>query len=173
VAGSGPVIFTVCGVQSTAIICHDLRYPEVVRLAVGAGARIVFIANNEAGLERENKQLGYRSMHVSRATENYVFAVMTNAPADAEHFGRKNSSHGNSKIIDPLGNVLVEAGHFEERLITADIDLSQADGNTVRRVLGEDEKTWGRYGKGAEHPRLAAWLAEGVKLVTRLEPGNE
>ena len=170
VAGSGPVIFTVCGVEATSIICHDLRYPELVRLGVAAGARLVFIANNEAGLDNERKQLGYRSMQVSRATENYVFAVMANPPEDPEQFGRKNSSHGNSKIVDPLGNVLDEAGHFEERLVSAEIDLAESDGNPVRRVLGEDEKTWGRYDTVPEHPAIAAWLKEGVKLVTRIEP---
>ncbi len=106
-AGTGPNVFTLCGVDATVIICHDLRYPELVRLGVAAGARIVFIANNESGLQREDKLLGYRSMQISRAAENYVYAVMANAPADRKTFGRQNSSHGNSKIVDPLGNVLL------------------------------------------------------------------
>ena len=170
VAGTGPVIFTVAGVDATCIICHDLRYPELVRLGVAAGARIVFIANNEAGLDREDKQLGYRSMQIARATESMVFAVMANAPADARRFGRPNSSHGNSKIIDPLGNVLDEAGWFEERLVTAAIDLTAADGSPPRRVLGELESSWGRYDQVPEQPALARWMREGVKLVTRLGP---
>ena len=61
-AGRGPVIFTVAGIEATVIICHDLRYPELTRLAVTAGAKIVFIANNESGITSENKQLGYRSL---------------------------------------------------------------------------------------------------------------
>ena len=42
------------------------------RLAVAAGARIVFMPNNEGGLPAEDKLEGYRAMQVSRATENMV-----------------------------------------------------------------------------------------------------
>ena len=167
-AGSGPVIFRICGIDCTAIICHDLRYPELVRLGVAAGARIVFIANNEAGLDREDKQLGYRSMQISRATENYVFGVMANPPADPAGFGRYNSSHGNSKIIDPLGNVLDEAGWFEERLVTADLDMSKADASVVLRTMGTDPASNRRYGSGPEHEAYAAWIKQGLSLVKRL-----
>ena len=109
-AGEGPVIFRIAGVEATVIICHDLRYPELARLAVTAGARIVFIANNESGITAEHKQLGYRSMQISRATENLVYSVMSNCPADRENVTRPNCSHGNSKIVDPMGNVIDEAG---------------------------------------------------------------
>ena len=71
-AGSGPVVFEVQGVKATVLICHDLRYPEFIRLAVAAGARIVFMPNNEGGLPAEDKLEGYRAMQVSRATENMV-----------------------------------------------------------------------------------------------------
>ncbi|MCK4276675.1 MAG: carbon-nitrogen hydrolase family protein, partial [Phycisphaerae bacterium] len=72
--GPGPVVFKVAGVLATVIICHDLRYPELVRLPVAAGAQIVFIANNESGIECENKLSGYRAMQIARGTENYVFS---------------------------------------------------------------------------------------------------
>ena len=67
--------------------------------------------------------LGYRSMQISRATENMVYVVMCNAAAEVDDMKRAGTSHGNSKIVDPLGNVLDEAGSFEERLVTADLDL--------------------------------------------------
>ena len=168
-AGSGPVIFRVGGVDATVMICHDLRYPELIRLGVAAGARIVFIANNESGLEAENKLLGYRSMQISRATENYVYAVMANAPADPQDFGRHNSSHGNSKIVDPLGNVLDEAGAFEERLVMAELDLRQANRQPSLRTLGKDPQVKKAYGVACEHASYAAWMREGVKLVRRLD----
>ena len=66
-AGEGPVVFRIAGVDATVIICHDLRYPELARLGVAAGAQIVFIANNESGLTSEQKLLGYRSMQISRS----------------------------------------------------------------------------------------------------------
>lgn len=156
-AGSGPVIFRVAGVEATAIICHDLRYPELPRLAVAAGARIVFIANNESGLSAEHKLLGYRSMQISRATENMVYAVMANAPADSNAMHRHNASHGNSMIVDPPGNVLDEAGHFEERLVLAQVDMTQATGEPAQRTLGD------------EHPQYAEWMRAGLHLVRRLD----
>ena len=59
-AGSGPVIFRLWGVECTCLICHDLRYPELTRLGVTAGARIVFMPNNEGGLISEDKLQGYK-----------------------------------------------------------------------------------------------------------------
>ncbi len=170
-AGSGPVIFTICGVEATAIICHDLRYPELTRLGVAAGARIVFIANNESGLTAEYKLLGYRSMQISRATENLVYAVMANAPADAQDMQRSNASHGNSMIVDIWGEVLDEAGSFEERLVTARLDLSKSTGGPARRTMGEDGGEQ-MYGTACEHPTYAAWIRTGVALVQRLD-GSE
>jgi omega-amidase len=167
-AGSGPVIFNVCGVEATAIICHDLRYPELTRLGVTAGARIVFIANNESGLSAEHKLLGYRSMQISRATENLCYAVMANAPADADNMHRFNASHGNSMIVDPAGNALDEAGSFEERLVMARIDLRKATGNSARRTLGESDSLQ-VYGTDCEHPGYAEWIRSGLSLVRRLD----
>ena len=170
-AGSGPVIFNVCGVEATAIICHDLRYPELTRLGVAAGARIIFIANNESGLTAEYKLLGYRSMQISRATENLAYAVMANAPADAQDMDRSNASHGNSMIVDLWGDVLDEAGSFEERLVVARLDLSKGTGGPARRTLGEEGGAK-LYGTDCEHPAYAEWIRSGLKLVRRLDGGS-
>lgn len=171
-AGSGPVVFRICGVEATVIICHDLRYPELVRLAVAAGARIVFIANNESGLTAEHKLLGYRSMQISRATENLAYAVMANAPADADNLRRDNASHGNSMIVDAWGNVLDEAGSFEQRLVVARLDLRQATGEPALRTLGESD-SHEVYGTDCEHPAYAEWIRAGLRLVRRLDGGGE
>jgi predicted amidohydrolase len=168
-AGEGPVVFRIAGVESTVIICHDLRYPELVRLAVAAGARVVFIANNESGITQENKLLGYRSMQISRATENLVYSVMCNSPADPEDVDRPNCSHGNSKIVDPLGNVLDEATVFEERLVIADLQLDEATGGPATRTLGENPATQKLYGVDCENDAYAAWIRAGLKLVRRLD----
>lgn len=167
-AGSGPVIFRVVGVDATVLICHDLRYPELTRLGVAAGAQIVFIANNEAGLATEKKLLGYRSMQISRATENLVYSVMANAPAVADAMNRRNSSHGNSKIVDPLGNVLDEAGSFEERLVLAELDLDQASRESALRTIGKDADSNKLYDVVSEHPAYADWIKAGLKMVRRL-----
>jgi predicted amidohydrolase len=168
-AGQGPVIFTVAGVESTVIICHDLRYPELARLGVAAGAQIVFIANNESGIVSENKLLGYRSMQISRATENLVYSVMSNSPADPQDITRGNNSHGNSKIADPLGNVLDEASVFEERLVVSSLDLKKASRSPVTRTMGRNQNTLKIYGTAVENPEFTKWIKEGLNMVRRLD----
>ncbi len=168
-AGTGPVIFRVAGVEATVIICHDLRYPELVRLAVAAGAKIVFIANNESGITKENKLLGYRSMQISRATENLVYSVMSNCPADPDDIDRPNCSHGNSKIVEPLGNVIDEATVFEERLVTGELKIKVATASVVTRTLGENDGMAKLYGVACENPAYAEWMKAGLKMVRRLD----
>jgi len=167
--GSGPVIFTVAGVEATVIICHDLRYPGLVRLGVAAGAQIVFIANNESGLFHEMKLLGYRSMQIARATENMVYSVMANAAADPEDIKRYNCSHGNSKIVDPLGNIVDESGSFEERLVIGEVNLKRAHRSTVLRTIGENKYLNEYYDVTCENPAYRDWMKSGLKLVKRLD----
>ena len=168
-AGEGPVVFRIAGVDATVIICHDLRYPELARLGVAAGARIVFIANNESGLDQEKKLLGYRSMQISRATENGVFAVMCNAPADPHDITRLDASHGNSMIVDPAGNVMDEAGAFEQRLVTATLDLKLASRTFPLRTLAQNREILERYKTDCENPQMRDWIRAGLKLVRRLD----
>ena len=170
--GAGPVIFSVAGVEATVIICHDLRYPALARLGVAAGAQIVFIANNESGVTYENKLLGYRSMQIARATENNVYSVMANPPADPMDTERYNCSHGNSSIVDPLGNMIDEAGSYEERLVVGTIDLNKAARSTVLRTMGENKSINEYYGVEYENLKYKNWVREGLKLVTRLDGHN-
>jgi len=74
---------------------------------------------------------------------------MANAPVNPQTLG---GSHGNSKVIHPDGNVLVEAGHFEERLVTATIRIADASRSVARRAV-KDETI------------LRAWMESGVQLV--------
>ncbi len=142
-------VYKLAGVKSCFIICHDVRYPELVRLPAVAGAQICYFSSHESGLKHEYKLSAYHAMPVARATENSIFCVMANAPADPQTL---RGSHGNSKIIHPDGNVLVEAGYFQERLVTANIKVSDATRRIARRAA-EDNTI------------LKQWLNEGIELV--------
>lgn len=142
-------VYKLAGVKSCFIICHDVRYPELVRLPAVAGAQICYFCSHESGLKHEHKLSAYRAMPIARATENSIFCVMANAPADPQTLG---GSHGNSKIIHPDGNVLVEAGYFQERLVAANIKIGDASRGIARRAA--DDETI-----------LKQWLNEGVNLV--------
>jgi predicted amidohydrolase len=142
-------VYEVAGVKSCFIICHDVRYPELVRLPAIAGAQVCYFCSNESGLREEYKLSAYQAMPIARATENGIFCIMANAPADPRTLA---GSHGNSKVIHPDGNVLVEAGYFEERLVIATIRIADATRSVARRAV-KDETI------------LREWMQSGVKLV--------
>ena len=152
----GPLpVVNLAGVDCSFIICHDVRYPELVRLPAAVGARICFFCSCESGLTNEYKLSAYRAMPISRATENGIYLVMANTPADKDDIRRPGSSHGNSKIVHPDGNVLVEAGFFTEEIVVAELDLSKAGGEIARRAV-------------RENTILREWLQSGLKFVVRI-----
>ena len=135
--GALPVV-RLAGVPCCFIICHDVRYPELVRLPAAAGAQLCWLCSCESGLFAEYKLSAYRGMPIARAAENGIFLVMCNTPADPEDLHRAGTSHGNSKIIDPEGNVVVEAGYFEQRLVVATIELAHAHRRIAERLMREE-----------------------------------
>jgi predicted amidohydrolase len=60
-------VFQVDGVPCSIIICHDERYPELVRLPVLAGARVIFYLSHESGVRQEAKLVPYRAQIQARA----------------------------------------------------------------------------------------------------------
>ena len=118
-AGDQLLVFKIDGVPASIIICHDERYPELVRLPVLAGARLVFYVSHESGLEKESKIVPYRAQIQARAVENTVYVVQANAPANPDATG----SHGQSRLIAPDGNLIEEASIFGEEVLTATLDL--------------------------------------------------
>jgi predicted amidohydrolase len=140
-------VFRVEGVPCSIIICHDERYPELVRLPVLAGARVIFYLSHESGLRQESKIGPYRAQIQARAVENTVYVVHANAPANDDLSG----SHGQSRIVAPDGNIVQEASMFAEEVVTADLDLRRATGENARRSL--------------DRGPLADWWREGVKRV--------
>jgi predicted amidohydrolase len=143
-------VFRVHGVPCCIIICHDERYPELVRLPVLAGARVVLYLSHESGLAQENKLGPYRAQVQARAVENSVFVVHANAPANADASG----SHGQSRLVGPDGNLLAEASMFREEVLSATLDLRQATAVNARRSLSGP---------------LGAWMRDGLKLVRQID----
>src|SRR5262249_47562440 len=73
-------VFRVKGVPCSIIVCHDERYPELVRLPVLAGARLIFYLSHESPVTQEHKLIPYRAQIQARAVENNVFVAHANAP---------------------------------------------------------------------------------------------
>jgi omega-amidase len=150
-AGDHMSVFKIHGVSCSIIICHDERYPELVRLPVLAGAQVIFYVSHESGLREEHKVAPYRAQVQARAVENNVFIVHANAPANKDATG----SHGQSRIIAPDGNIVKEASIFGEDVISATLDLARATRENARNSLK----------RGA----LKDWWESGVKKVRVIE----
>jgi predicted amidohydrolase len=122
--GNGLSLFQIDGVSTTAILCHERRYPELVRLPVMAGAKIVFHPN--AGmdtLEVSRRKRGGKDGMAVRAFENAVFYVFANSVGPQ---GGDRWSAGDSKIVAPDGTHLQLADNRKPSVLIADLDLELA-----------------------------------------------
>lgn len=152
--GKLPIV-RLAGVDCCFIICHDVRYPELVRLPAAAGAQLCVFCSCESGLTAEYKLSAYRAMPIARATESGIYLLMANTPANPDDLRASGSSHGNSKIVHPDGNVLAEAGFFGDQIVAATLDLREASGSTAKRTA-------------TENTVLREWFRQGSEFVVRV-----
>lgn len=111
--GDRLVLADVGGFAVCPLVCYDLRFPELWRLATLAGAEVFTI-----GASWPAKRAGHwRSLLVARAIENQAFVVACN------RVGRDPSHEyaGGSMVIDPTGEVLAE-GDRDAACVTAELD---------------------------------------------------
>ncbi len=144
--GNAVALFELDGVPATTVICHERRYPELVRLAVMAGAKLLFHPN--AGMDppavSKRKHHG-RDGVVARAFENAIYYVFANSVGPQ---GAGKWSAGDSKIVGPDERVLAAADNQSEMVIAATLDLAKATRTYAQR--------------GLDHP---AFLADGWKRM--------
>ena len=101
--------------------CYDLRFPELARALVDAGAEVLVVP--AAWVPGERKVDHWRTLLRARAIENTVFVAACGQPAPRYC--------GHSMVVDPLGDVVAEAGP-EPALIAA--TLSRSGLAQARRV---------------------------------------
>jgi predicted amidohydrolase len=101
--------------------CYDLRFPELARALVDAGAEVLVVP--AAWVAGERKVDHWRTLLRARAIENTVFVVGCGQPAPRYS--------GHSMVVDPMGDVLAEAGPDPD-VITATI--SRVELVKARRV---------------------------------------
>lgn len=131
--GNSIAFFTLDGVPCTAILCHERRYPELVRLPVMLGAQVVFHPN--AGLDSlavsRTKRHGRDGIAI-RAFENQVFYVFANSVGPQ---GGGLWSAGDSKIVAPDSSVLAVANNRDPALLVARLNLQEAGRKYAREAL--------------------------------------
>ena len=144
-----------------ALVCYDLRFPEVARDLAFAGARVLIIAA-EWPLSR---LVHWQTLTQARAIENQCFVVACNACGQTG----KLLMAGHSRILGPGGEVLAEA---DERpgLTVAALDASQVD--TQRHLFcAASERPWRKRDSRKICtlpellPRLSALRAQGSAIA--------
>ncbi|WP_236241633.1 carbon-nitrogen family hydrolase [Streptomyces sp. CC228A] len=93
--------------------CYDLRFPELFRGLVDAGARAFVVS---AGWP-ERRRAHWTLLARARAVENQAYVLACGTAGT--HAGVEQAGH--SIVVDPWGEVLAEAGPGEETL-TAELD---------------------------------------------------
>jgi len=142
VPGNHIAFFELEGIPSTVLICHDERYPELVRLPAAAGARVVYYISSESSLKEESKLAPYRAQMMARAVENGVYVVAANAPANYNLTG----SHGQSRIIAGDGNILQEASLFGEETLISILKPTLGTPPWQMKILNGPLGDWWRSG---------------------------
>ena len=157
-------VFHVDSIPVGIIICHDKRFPELARLLVLGGARILFYISCEQWhddqsllMKREPRwskeklinEVGvYRAQIQARAVENNVWVVKSNVA--------KDHSHGHSCIVNPYGQIMVESG-FDEDMVMFELDVSNA--NAAYALKSQlDEYS------------MCDWWKEGVERFVKVHP---
>ena len=105
-------------------ICYDVRFPELFRTYALKGVKIMFLPAAFPYPRLPHWKVLVRA----RAIENQMFVLATNQ-VGPEDFGREGAAtyFGNSVIIDPWGETVIEAGESREMLLTATIDVVKVD----------------------------------------------
>ncbi len=122
---------TVVGVAT----CYDLRFPELFRGLVDAGAETFVLP----ALSPQPPRAPWTLVARARAVENQAFVLACGTAGT--HAGVPQAGH--SVVVDPWGEVLAEAGPGEE-VLTVDFDPATVAGTRDRfpalkdRVLGLD-----------------------------------
>lgn len=116
--GSNIVLHELSGFNIAPSICYDLRFPELYRKQVVAGADLFIVIANWPTQRVEH----WKTLLRARAIENqsFVFAVNRSGQDPSNHYP------GCSLLIDPQGNVSSEASS-EEAVLKVTIDKSKLD----------------------------------------------
>ena len=112
-AGDTSVTVDLGGVRSSPAVCYDLRFADQFWSQADGTDLYVVVANWPSP-----RQHHWRALLVARAIENQAYVVGVNR-VGVDGLGVDHV--GGSVIIDPMGEVLADAG-ADETIIVADVD---------------------------------------------------
>ena len=112
-----PHAVEVGGTQVGLMTCYDLRFPELTRALSRAGADLFVVPS--AWVAGPRKVHHWRTLVTARAIENVAYVAAVGQPTP-RYTGR-------SMLVDPRGDVVVEAGDHDEVVL----------GDVAPELLGE------------------------------------
>jgi len=129
--GSQPVVTDLAGIRTGVMTCYDIRFPELARALVAAGAELIVVpAAWAAGLFKEEHWL---TLVRARAIENTVWvAAACQVPDPSSPPTRSPTGIGRSLLVDPMGAVRTDLGPFAGVGVA---DLDPALTKQVRAML--------------------------------------
>ncbi len=124
--GSELKIFdTDCG-KIAILICYDIQFPELSRLAVDRGARIIF---TPFCTDDRQGYLRVRYCAQARAVENEIYTVISGAVGNLTHVPRTDTMYSQSGIFSPSDytfsrdGIVGECSANIETIVIGEIDL--------------------------------------------------
>jgi predicted amidohydrolase len=119
-------------------ICYDLRFPELFRQCVAAGAEVQLLV----AAFPHPRLSHWQSLLRARAIENQVYMVAVNQCGKERHTSSVGevSYFGHSMVVDPWGEVVFEAGE-DPGLFEVELDLSQVAAVRAQMPALKDRRT--------------------------------
>jgi len=111
--GSDLAVFDWQGWRVCPLICYDLRFPELFRRGVDAGAELFVVIASWPAVRAEH----WVTLLRARAIENQAYVIGVNRTGADPSWPYP----GRSVIVDPLGEIVADGGSTEG-WISADID---------------------------------------------------
>lgn len=123
-AGTRPVLVNTKWGKVGLSICYDIRFPELFRYYVQRGAIMILCP-----LAFPHPRLPhYQVLLKARAIENQLFVVAINQVGrEVIANGKEINYFGNSCIVDPWGEYVVQGGIDQEDFLTATVNLALVD----------------------------------------------
>lgn len=128
-------------------ICYDIAFPEVSRVQTIRGADyLVNISAAADGFEDYWEHLPY-----ARAFENAIWYVLCSVVGEQRG---ETLLVGGSKVLDPTGQVVANAGRGEERFLLVDIDptITRFVRGTLHILNTRQPELYGEVTRPLRHP---------------------
>lgn len=121
------VFDTDCGTVAI-LICYDIEFPELVRIAAGKGAQIIFVPFNT---DTRHGYLRVRNCAMARCVENHVYVAVAGCTGNLPFVENSDLHYAQSAIFTPADAefardaIAAESNANIETMVIHDVDVEQ------------------------------------------------